>query len=161
MFLNVECHQYASLIRQYATGINDGFLTLILSDPKNQCLLYTNGTPDHSIGFIVYRITKTMVETRIYILLLAVHAEYQSCGYGSLMLKDLFEEYYDILNLDRVTSSTVKPKIRFVIHSTRDSVRFYYNNGFRRSRTNFLYRIIYKYESYCQNDIIMTRCGKH
>lgn len=166
MFVNVQCQQYDPIIRLYATGIDQDFITSILTDPKNQCLLYTNdverattsaSTPDHSIGFIVYRITKTAVETRVYILLLAVHCEYQSCGYGSLMLKDLFEQSPDILNLKQhkklVTSQTC---VRFVIHSTRNNVRFYYNNGFRRTRTNCLYRTIYKYEAYCQNDVIMT-----
>lgn len=150
MFINVPCCDHCRTIQHFATDINVNFLSLILHDPKNKCLMYTNGSSEAAIGMMVYRTTKTNTETRFYILLLAVNPEYQSVGYGSLMLKDLFHQYRTIMN--DFTSATV----RVVIHSTDDSVRFYYNNGFRRSRENYLYRIIYKYEKYRETDTIMT-----
>ena len=151
MFIKVPCADHYSTIQHFATDINVNFLSLILNDPKNQCLMYTNGCSDAAIGTMVYRTTKTKTETRFYMLLLAVNPDYQSVGYGSLMLKDLFQQYRTIMNDS--TSATV----RVVIHPTYDNVRFYYNNGFRRSRENYLYRIIYKYEKYRETDTIMTR----
>lgn len=150
MYTIGDCNDYSSYIMKYASGINKKFISLIVADKKNKCLLFTNGDSDDVIGFIVYRITKTCNETRFYILLLTVHPKYQAVGYGSLMLNDLFENYRDILQ-DYKSNN-----IRIVIHSTNDNVRFYFNNGFRKSRENYLYRIIYLYEKYKDTDIIMT-----
>lgn len=151
MFINVQCRHYATIIKHFATGITEGFLTVILDDPKNKCLLYTNSSVEEPVGFVVYRITKTRNETRFYMLLLAVHPEQQSVGYGSMIISDLAHQYRTIMN------DTRSKTIRVVIHSTRDNARFYYHNGFRRTRTNYIYRTIYKYEQYDQTDFVMTR----
>ena len=150
MFINVQCLEYEDYIRYFATDITDGFLSAILTDPKNQCFLYTNGSLEEPIGFVVYRTTKTRHETRFYMLLLAVNPEQQSVGYGSMMISDLAHQYRTVMN------DTKSKTIRMVIHSTRDNIRFYHHNGFRRTRTNHIYRTIYKYEHYDQTDFVMT-----
>ena len=140
------------IIQSISPTINSIFIDNIYHDPMNITIGFSIDTDEQNynqnlIGYIVYRktILNQGLEVRYYILLLTIVPSMQRLGYGSLIL----QEFINLVERRNFT--------KIIVHSTDDNYRFYHSNGFRRTRTNYRYRTLYRYEKYDATDYVMIR----
>ena len=132
------------LIFHYTQNLNAEFIQLLIDDPKNKILFYNiegKLQDENNIGCIICRKSKE----KMYLLLIAIHPDFSNIGYGTLLMHE-FCDYCKNLHIESI-----------ILHSTQENQEFYEKLGFTICEKHYLYRIIYQYENYHKNDIIMKK----
>ena len=162
MFYNISTKtkkDFTHLIYTYTHNLNPKFINVLLSDQRNNILIYNiDGIlqKENNIGFIIYRQSILEHEHRFYIFLIGVHPDFTGYGYGSLLLNefiDLIKNENKIIKKNKNYSYCKNKKL--IVHSTQENILFYQRFGFKKSLNAYDYRMIYSYEEFNKKDIIM------
>lgn len=147
MFKQIDSSYY-SMLSYYSNDISKLFIDRVMEN--NTIILGYFHETDRNvktdpIGFIIYRKTKVKKQSRYFILLISISPMLRGVGYGRMLINEFIHNFIDIQN------SIV------IVHSTLQRYSFYKSLEFKRTRYNYLYKTIYKYEPYDENDIILVK----
>jgi len=133
---------------KYSNNINEKYIEIIKKDEKNRMIIscVDNIDDNQIISFIIYRKIVLKNEINFIILLISVHEDFRSNGYGKIILDEFINYIYNIRS---------KKNINIIIHPLDSSEEFFISNGFAKIKRS---RFLKNYEGYSSNkDILLYK----
>ena len=133
---------------KYSNNINEKYIEIIKKDEKNRMIIscVDNIDDNQIISFIIYRKIVLKNEINFIILLISVHEDFRSNGYGKIILDEFINYIYNIRS---------KKNINIIIHPLDSSEEFFISYGFEKIKRS---RFLKNYEGYSSNkDILLYK----
>lgn len=130
---------------KYSDNINEKYVEIIKKDEKNKMIISCIDD-NQIISFIIYRKVILKNEINFIILLISVHEDFRSNGYGKIILDEFINYICNIRS---------KKSINIIIHPLDSSEEFFISNGFEKIKRS---RFLKNYEGYSSNkDILLYK----